>query len=152
MGATTGEFEAMLPKGLGLALAAAAVTLSATACPAATLVPVHGRLSVNHGQGFEQVSGPIEAKAGDSVMVSPDGSANVLYGDGCKITLQPGSVMTIAELSPCASGSYAQDPDQDHFGITGAIFGGVVLGVTGFVAYEISQSSKTSSSGQPVSP
>lgn len=142
----------MLPNGLTLATAAAAVVLFATACPAATLVPVHGQLSVNHGQGFEQVNGPIEANAGDSVMVSPDGSANVLYGDGCKITLQPGSVMTIAELSPCAAGSYAQDQDQDRFGTTGLLFGAAVLGVTGFVAYEISQSSKTTNSGNPASP
>jgi hypothetical protein len=142
-----GEFEAMLPKGLTLATATAAVVLFATACPAATLVPVRGQLSVNHGQGFEQVSGATEASAGDSVMVSPDGSANVVYDDGCKIALQPGSVMTIAELSPCASGSYAQEPDR--FGLAGAVFGGVVLGVTGFVAYEISQSSSTTSTPAP---
>lgn len=142
----------MLPKGVTLATVAAAVVLFATACPAATLVPVQGQLSINHGQGFEQVSGQVEANAGDSVMVSPDGSANVVYGDGCKITLQPGSVMTITELSPCASGSYAQD--RDHFGIGGIVFGAVVAGVTGFVAYEISQSSNTtnSTSGAPASP
>lgn len=144
----------MLPKGLTRVTAAAAVVLFATACPAATLVPVHGQLSINHGQGFVGVSGPIEANAGDSVMVSPDGSANVLYGDGCKITLQPGSVITIAELSPCASGSYAQDQDDQHFGLTGMVFGAAVLGVTGFVAYEISQSNQNQNNQgqQPASP
>lgn len=144
----------MLAKRQTLIAGAAALILFATPCSAATLVPVHGQLSINHGQGFEQVNGPTEANSGDSVMVSPDGSANVVYGDGCKITLQPGSVMTITDLSPCASGSYAQDQDNDHhFGLAGAVFGATVLGVTGFVAYEISQSSKTTNTtGTPASP
>jgi hypothetical protein len=145
----------MLPRGLTLATAAAAVLLSATACPAATLVPVHGQLSINHGQGFEQVNGPIEANTGDSVMVSPDGSANVLYADGCKITLQPGSVMTIAELSPCASGSYAQEQGtdwQDRNNVAAWVAGGVMLGVTGFIGYEISQSNHNNQGQQPASP
>jgi hypothetical protein len=76
---------------------------------AATIQPVQGDLSVNQGQGFQKVNGRIEAKVGDSAMVSPGGSATVTYPDGCKVGVKPGAVVTIAPLSPCASGSYAAD-------------------------------------------
>jgi hypothetical protein len=78
-------------------------------CLAATVEPVQGQLSVNHGQGFVKVDGRIDANVGDAVMVSPNGSAVVSYPDGCKIDVQPGAVMTIAPISPCASGSYAAE-------------------------------------------
>ncbi len=41
-------------------------------------------------------------------MVGPGGAAMVVYEDGCRVTVQPGAVATIAPISPCASGSYAQ--------------------------------------------
>jgi hypothetical protein len=76
----------------------------------ATLEPVRGDLWINHGKGFEKVlASKIEAKVGDSVMVDPDGIAKVTYADGCQANVKPGAVMTIAKLSPCASGSLAAD-------------------------------------------
>jgi hypothetical protein len=41
-------------------------------------------------------------------MVGPGGTATVVYDDGCKVNVQPGAVTTISPLSPCASGSNAQ--------------------------------------------
>ena len=75
---------------------------------AATLEPGQGNLFVSQGQGFQQVNSRIDTNVGDSVMVGPGGSASVVYGDGCRVDVQPGAVTTIAPLSPCASGSYAQ--------------------------------------------
>src|SRR5580658_8187587 len=86
--------------------------LIGTACSAATIEPIKGEVSINQGQGFQKIAGLAEAKEDDAVMVSPDGSAKISYPDGCKVSLQPGVVMTIAALSPCASGSNAQDGDQ----------------------------------------
>ena len=105
-------------------------------------------VSVNQGQGFKKLDSAFEAKVGDAVMVSPGGSAKVSYADGCAIALKPGAVMVIADLSPCASGSYAEEDDHnDH---TGAIvFGTVVAGVTGFVIYEIVQNTKTNKPASP---
>jgi hypothetical protein len=79
------------------------------ASQSATLEPVKGDLWINHGKGFEKVTSRIEAKVGDSVMVSPDGYAKVTYADKCEANVKPGAVMTIAPLSPCASGSVAAD-------------------------------------------
>jgi hypothetical protein len=42
-------------------------------------------------------------------MVGPGGSATIAYEDGCKVDVRPGAVTTIAPLSPCASGSNAQN-------------------------------------------
>ena len=76
----------------------------------ATLEPIQGDLLINHGKGFEKVlASKIEAKVGDSVMVSPGGIAKVTYADGCQANVKPGAVMTITKLSPCASGSLAAD-------------------------------------------
>jgi hypothetical protein len=37
----------------------------------------------------------------------PGGAVTVTYDDGCKVSVQPGAVTTIAPLSPCAAGSNA---------------------------------------------
>jgi hypothetical protein len=93
---------------LGGALLCSAASWAAT--PGATLEPVQGDLWINHGKGFEKVlASKIEAKVGDSVMVNPGGIAKVTYADGCQANVTPGTVMTIARLSPCASGSLAAE-------------------------------------------
>jgi hypothetical protein len=108
---------------------------------AASIDPVQGELSVNQRQGFQKIDSRIEANVGDSVMVSPYGSATVSYPDGCKVNVRPGAVMTIAPLSPCASGSYAADlelppplavpPPVDWFpvGVGAAVVGGTLAGL-----------------------
>ena len=112
--------------------------LATTVCWAATIEPGQGDLSINQGQGYQRVDGRINANAGDVVMVSPGGSATVSYADGCQVNVQPGSVMAIAPLSPCASGSMAQIPDSG-FGGAGALTmgvlfaGGVAAGVVGYL-------------------
>jgi hypothetical protein len=90
-------------------LAVGGALLCGTASWAATLEPVQGDLWINHGKGFEKVNSRMEAKVGDSVMVNPGGIAKVTYADGCQANVKPGAVMTIAPLSPCASGSLAAD-------------------------------------------
>jgi hypothetical protein len=79
------------------------------AATGASLEPVQGDLWINHGKGFEKVISRIDVKVGDSVMVNPGGIAKVTYPDGCQANVKPGAVMTIAPLSPCASGSLAAD-------------------------------------------
>ena len=135
-------------RGLLAALCIGCLSLAASAASAATIQPVKGDTSVNQGQGFKKLSAAFDAKVGDAVMVSPGGSAKVSYADGCAIELKPGAVMVIAALSPCASGSYADE--DDHNDNTGALlYGGVVAGVSGFVIYEILQNTKTRPPASP---
>jgi hypothetical protein len=83
--------------------------LFSTGCWAANVQAVQGDLSINQGDGFVPINGRIDANVGDSLMVGPNGSATVSYPDGCQVNVQPGAVTTIAPISPCASGSMAQD-------------------------------------------
>jgi hypothetical protein len=120
---------------------------------AATLEPGQGNLSINQGQGFKPVNNRIDANVGDSVMVAPGGTATVVYDDGCQVNVAAGVVTTIAPLSPCASGSYAQDNGGVpglNLGADSLAVGAGVLGVAGFVGYEASQS--TNNSSGPASP
>jgi hypothetical protein len=118
-----------------------AVLLSGSAWGATVEPAPRGQASVNQGDGFHAVNARIDANVGDSVMVGPGGNAAVVYDDGCKVNVQPGSVTTIAPISPCASGSYAQDNSNNYYNATalGAI--AVIGGVAGVLIYEGTKSS-----------
>jgi len=114
------------------ALCLSGATVIGSSSWAATIEPGQGNLSVNQGQGFQPINSRVDANVGDSVMVSPGGAATVVYDDGCTVDIQPGAVTTIAPLSPCASGSYAQEGNNNWgayvvgFGVIGI---GVAVGV-----------------------
>src|SRR5271166_4334858 len=90
------------------ALSIGCAVLVASPSWAAMIQPGLGDLTINQGQGFKPVASRTDANVGDAVMVSPGGSATIVYDDGCKVDVRPGAVTTIAPLSPCASGSNAQ--------------------------------------------
>jgi len=83
-----------------------------------TVEPFQGVTLMNAGKGFKQIKKTTKAKAGSSVMVSPDGAATVVYADGCKVDVTPGKVTTITELSPCASGSSAANENYRWCALT----------------------------------
>ena len=114
---------------------------------AATLEPGQGSLTINQGQGFQPVNNRIDANVGDSVMVGPNGAATVVYDDGCTVNVQPGAVMTIAPLSPCASGSYAQQGGPDWGAL---LLGAGALTLAGVGIYAVSTAPNTN--GQAASP
>ena len=122
------------------------VMLLSSSAWAATIEPGQGALSINQGQGFQPVNSRIDANVGDSVMVSPGGAATIVYDDGCKVAVQPGAVATVASISPCASGSYAQS-DGNNAGAW--VMLGVTAGVAGLAGWEASQ---TGSNSGPASP
>jgi hypothetical protein len=126
------------------------VSLSSIPSQAATVQPVQGTLSINQGQGFSPVNGPVAGNVGDSVMVVPGGAATIVYDDGCKVDVQPGTVTTIAPLSPCASGSYAQANYNNGYGWGGWVLGAGALGLAGWGIYEATRSPNNGTS--PASP
>ena len=118
---------------------------------AATIEPVQGNLSLNRGQGFQPVNSRIDANVGDTVVVGPGGAAAVTYSDGCKVSVQPGAVTTIAPLSPCASGARADDNNSNGLYFLGVAAG---FGLAGFGIYEIihHNNNNNTAEGNPVSP
>ncbi len=131
--------------------------LVATPCLAATFQPAHGEVLINHGQGYQLVTGPIELNPGDAVMVNPNGTATIVYDGGCSVPVQPGAIATIAPQPPCGSPlspEAAQAVDQappPHSDSTAFALGatGVGLGAVGLGAaiYAITQSKGTTFNG-----
>ena len=111
-----------------IAALAASVTLSLPSF-AATLQSVSGPVLINRGTGYKSATTGAEAKTGDVVIARPGASAQLVYADGCKTAVRPGSVVTIGAESPCA-GAYAQavEPrtDWNPYIIAGALAGGGV--------------------------
>ncbi len=129
----------------------AAALLASPVAQAAAVFPQQGDLSINHGQGFQKVNDRTEANVGDSLMVGPNGYATVIYPDGCAVAVKPGAVVTVAERSPCASESYAQDQSQYssaaplNSSVTPLIIGAGIAGVVGaFAIYEATRHSPAS--------
>ena len=85
-----------------------------------------GQVLVNQGSGYQQIVGSSDVGAGATVVVNPGGSAQILYSDGCSVSVQPGSVYTIQSQSPCL----AADGGQASSGISGTTLavGAVVIG------------------------
>jgi hypothetical protein len=122
-------------KHLVSALCIGCTVLSSASSWATTIEPGQGNLSINQGQGFKSIQGRMTAKVGDSVMVGPGGVATVTYDDGCKVSVQPGAVTTIAPLSPCASGSNA----DNNWGWQDTVFWALFVGTGIFMGIEISR-------------
>ncbi len=121
--------------------------LAATPALAAALQPGAGTLYVmQNGSGYQPVAAPTEVPPGTLVMVSPGGSANMTYADGCVVPIQPGSVFPVQTVSPCAS-PYAQQPASEwtvqNPGATPWLLGGgalVLAGVGVGIYYAVSAS------------
>jgi hypothetical protein len=99
------------------ALSVGCVVLLSTSSWAATgakVAPSKGVVLINRGNGFSQIKQPVKLRVGNSVMVAPDGAAVIAYADGCTVDVKPGTVETIAQLSPCASGASAQTTDYGN--------------------------------------
>jgi hypothetical protein len=127
------------------ALSIGCAVLAASPSWAAVVEPGVGDLTINQGQGFKPVASRTDANVGDAVMVGPSGSATIVYEDGCKVAVRPGAVTTIAPLSPCASGSNAQNDDTWGWIIAATLFG---IGI-GVAAYEASKSNGTTTPASP---
>jgi hypothetical protein len=83
-------------------LVSVAICIALTsAASAATVTVLSGKVSINRGDGFSQVSSTTSAKPGDLVMAGMAGTGEIIYDNGCRQPVQPGSVVTVAASPPC---------------------------------------------------
>lgn len=80
-----------------LIVGACALSLMSFSALAATLQPTQGRVQLN-GQ---TVKGPHTVKGGDVVTAGADGTATIVYSDGCILTVNPGTTVKVPEKSTC---------------------------------------------------
>lgn len=85
------------------AIAFAAVGTAALAQSAQVSAP-QGSVYANRGGQMIAVRQGSALQAGDRV-VAANGTARILYADGCNVTVAARSMVTVAANSPCAGGS-----------------------------------------------
>ena len=89
-----------IARGVAAFIAAVALSLSSFA---ATVMPEQGIVLVNHGNGYENATGPTAVNPGDIVVVNPGGSAQITYPDGCTVPVAVGAIVTVGAQSPCTT-------------------------------------------------
>jgi hypothetical protein len=132
-----------------------ALVVSAGAASAdARLEGIKGPVSVNSGEGFQPVLGPVALRPGDKVMADRGGGAVIAYGGNCNIAVKPGSVVAVSANPPClqTSANLQQGSSQGLNGEEGG--GGLgflgLLPVGGLVA--IGALAGSNNNGNGVSP
>lgn len=76
----------------------------ALAAESARLSTVSGSVMVNQNGRFTPATRGAVLTTGDRVMAT-EGSASLVYSDGCAVTVAARSMATVAATSPCAGGS-----------------------------------------------
>lgn len=74
------------------------------AAETARLGAVNGSVMVNQNGRFTPAARGAVLQTGDRVMAT-NGSASLVYSDGCNVSIAAKSMATVAATSPCAGGS-----------------------------------------------
>jgi hypothetical protein len=82
---------------------------------AATVDSVKGKVLINRGEGFQQVTTGAQANAGDQLMAGPGGSAKLVYSDRCQVSVIPGRVVSVGKQPPCTAQSLLGEDDRAGF-------------------------------------
>lgn len=121
-----------------LAVAAATFATGALAqeAPAtqSSLVEIEGTVYVNTGEKFELAPAGTRLRMGDQVMAMDESGALIKYDDGCDYRVKAGTIVTLADRSPCAGGMLASQPASPG---SVALGGGAPAATTGLSGGEI---------------
>jgi hypothetical protein len=79
-------------------------SLIATYAEAARLTNVQGSVIVNRGDGFQPAQGGAPVAPGDRVRVN-EGSAEILYENGCAVRVGPGQMVAVLYTPPACKGT-----------------------------------------------
>lgn len=96
-------FSAMLATIFGTCIASAQV---------AEVRPVRGEILVNTGVGFRAITETMQLKPGDAALAGDEASGSLIYEDGCRVDVVPGSLVWVRARSPCSADA-GQPPPRD---------------------------------------
>lgn len=80
------------------------VSASVWAQGIATLTGLEGRVLVNQGEQFVSALPGQALAAGDRVMINGEGSALVVFSDGCDLRVESDTLVTVPAVSTCTGG------------------------------------------------
>jgi len=124
------------------ALAMAFCIIAGNFAQAATLEGSSG-LRVNQGQGYIAANGA-NLKVGDTVRADAKSAGYLVYPDGCRVKVAPGSVSTVRANSPCSFKAQVGG-DEGGFGTEWIVGGLLGAGVIGGSIYAATSGGKNSS-------
>jgi hypothetical protein len=113
-------------------------SLTASSTEAALLTNIQGRVTVNHGYGYESAGVGGQVGPGDRVHAG-DGSADIVYENGSTVKVGSGQTVIVRSTAP-ASTDGSQTPDAGIYAAGGML-------ATGGVAAAIVFSQGNSSNG-----
>ncbi len=88
----------------------------------------HGSVSISQGQGFKGVAGSTSANPGDIVMAAANGSAEIVYDNGCRVSVGPGQSVSIKSEPPCRADAVNED-GSPMLAVGAVVVGGLLGGV-----------------------
>lgn len=109
-----------------IAALASSVLVGPRGADAATLTGVG--LMADTGNGYHNVELQMELVPGNSVIANPGGVGEIRYADGCIQKVNPGDVVVVKELSPCAAGNSGTAGSANMLIVGGVVVAGVVVG------------------------
>jgi hypothetical protein len=130
-------------------ISAAVIVGLLTANAQATVVSsLEGVVSVNRGNGFKPASIGLPLEPGDRIRTG-EGSANILYDNGCATKIGPQQVAIVYSEPPVCNGGGLKDgvvmsPAEPEAGVDPLIAGGLLAGAAAGLAAALASSSKSS--------
>ena len=76
-----------------------------TAASAASFEVVSGEGAMNRGLGFQPVTGSVQVSPGATLHAPAGSSAYVVYDNGCRVRVAPGSFTQVKKQAPCGPSS-----------------------------------------------
>jgi hypothetical protein len=111
---------------------------------------VNGQALVNRGSGYGLAANGMELNPGDMVVVNSGGAALISYPDGCTVPVQVGAIVTVSDISPCATMTTGAVETGPATGLNGTLLvTGAVVVAAGGVALALALKS---SNDKPASP
>jgi hypothetical protein len=86
-------------------IAVAISLLLLSVAEAAVVQALDPTVYLNRGEGFRGITGATQAQPGDLVMAGPGGRGQIIYDNGCREIVEPGTTVTIKEPPPKCRGA-----------------------------------------------